>query len=80
MAKVDNIPGYHGFKKGIINPNQETIKFIENGPFADNFKKVPRTIVSIEKKQDGFKLLDNKDEEYHVGHVVLATGIMDIQP
>lgn len=80
VSKVENIPGYDQYKKGIVNPNQDALKFIESSPFKDNLTKVPKTVAQIEKTQDGFVLQDEKGETYHATYVVLATGVMDVQP
>ncbi|MGB0454978.1 MAG: NAD(P)/FAD-dependent oxidoreductase [Bacteriovoracaceae bacterium] len=80
VARVDNIPGYDHFKKGIVNPNQSTIQSIESGPFAENFSKKAKSIVEINKDGEVFKLKDNDGELYEFDYVVLATGVMDVQP
>ncbi len=82
VKKVENIPGLLNYKNGIKDPNKEAIEFIQAGPFAHNFDfKDKESIVDIEKMDNGtFRLLDNKGESYIVNHVVLATGVMDVQP
>ena len=82
VKKVENVPGLLNYKKGIKDPNKETIDFIKEGPFAKNLEfKKNLSIIDIQKKDNGkFKLTDNKGETYTCDHVVLATGVMDVQP
>lgn len=82
VRKVENVPGLLSYEKGIKNPNQETLEFIQSGPFAHNLDlKMNRSVMDIEKREDGkFALTDDKGESYLCDHVVLATGVMDVQP
>jgi len=81
VSKVENIPGFAHYKKGIEEPNKETLKWIENSPFKDNlhlFKN--RGVISLKKEGDTFILEDNKGENHEVSYVILCTGVMDVQP
>ncbi len=82
VSKVENIPGYFHYKKGIEDPNRETIDWIKNSPFEKNFNfKKNRSIISIKRNEEGLFLLeDDKKEIYLCQYVILATGVMDIQP
>jgi thioredoxin reductase (NADPH) len=82
VSKVENIPGYFHYKKGIEEPNLETIDWILKSPFEKNFHyKKNRGVVSIKRKEDGlFIIEDDQQETYLCQYVVLATGVMDIQP
>ncbi len=82
VRKVENVPGLLAYRNGIKDPNKETIEFIQESPFAHNFDfKKNQSVVDIELLSDGkFKLFDDKGETYLVDHVVLATGVMDVQP
>jgi len=82
VAKVDNIPGHHSYTHGIKDPNLETIKWIEQSQFADNFvRKKNRGVKSISKNSEGlFVLEDSKGEVYYSQFVVMCTGVMDVQP
>ena len=64
VAKVENMPGYHGYKKGIENPNRETFKWIqEESDYSERLHlQKNRGIVSIKKEGDLFVLTDNKDD------------------
>ena len=37
VAKVENVPGYAHYKKGIEDPNRETLKWISESPVKDKF-------------------------------------------
>jgi thioredoxin reductase (NADPH) len=80
VSRVENMPGYHSFKKGILNPNQETLQFIESSNLAHKLQKIPSSVIKIEKTQDGFILTDDKEDLYQAQYLVLATGVMDVQP
>jgi len=82
VAKVENVPGYAHYKKGIEDPNRETLKWISESPVKDKFHwKKNRGIASIEKHESGnFELRDNKDEIYLAKYIILCTGVMDVQP
>ncbi len=81
VTKVENIPGYSIYKKGITEPNKETLKFIQEGPFAQNLTHLPSIgVTQIEKTEDGFLLVDSKGESHLAHYIILATGVMDVQP
>jgi thioredoxin reductase (NADPH) len=82
VAKVENMPGYQGYKKGIENPNKDTLEWIKESEFKDNLHTVEKTgVTSVEKLADGnFKLVDSNDGVHFAKYVVLCTGIMDVQP
>lgn len=82
VRKVENIPGFSKYKKGIIDPNKETLDWIKESNFKDNLVQVDKcSIVEIKQLEDSlFELKDDQERLYKVKYVVLATGIMDIQP
>lgn len=81
VAKVENIPGYEHYKKGIVNPNKDTLKWIKESKFADNLEVIRSSVTSVTKLDDGgFKVVDEKGVEKEAFSVVLATGVMDVQP
>lgn len=79
VSKVENMPGHLEYKKGIVEPNNETLKQLEE---LENFELMKNIgIAKIKKNDDGtFTLTDTKDNEHQAKHVVLATGLMDVQP
>lgn len=82
VTKVENMPGFFHYKKGINDPNKETLDFIKQSPFADNLEfKKNLSIEKIDQRKDGrFNLIDDQGNEYICDHIVMATGVMDVQP
>ncbi len=82
VAKVENVPGHLGYKKGIEQPNRESLQWLSEGPQKDKLHwKKNIGIVSIKKDTDGiFTLIDSKNESWRARFVILATGVMDVQP
>lgn len=82
VSKVENMPGYHEYKKGIVNPNMETLKWIKSSEFSERFTQLNNlSVETITKNDDGlFTLTDHKGDSHQAKYVVLATGLMDVQP
>ena len=82
MTKVENMPDYNHYKKGIQGPNQRTIKWLSQCPLKDNLILKENTgIDKLEKLPGGeFKLTDNEGNVYLASYVILCTGVMDVQP
>lgn len=81
VGKVENVPGFTLFKKGINEPNKETFSFISQSEFAKNLTKLEGTGVTKIEKVDGIFQLNGSDEEVYLArYIVLATGVMDVQP
>ena len=82
INRVENMPTFAQYKKGIQEPNRATLKWIQESKFADklNFKK-GLGIEKISKNEDGtFTLIDNEGDSYIARYVILCTGVMDAQP
>lgn len=81
VKKVENIPGFLDFNKGIEDPNKQAINFITQSEYAENFTLLENTgIQSLEKQDDLFLLKDSEEKNHYARHIVLATGVMDVQP
>lgn len=81
VRKVENVPAHLSYKRGIEEPNAETLKWIAESPFKDNLHIHKNTgIVSIRKENDLFILTDSKKHEHKAQYVILCTGVMDVQP
>lgn len=82
VAKVENVPGHLGYKKGIEQPNRESLQWLADGEFKDKFHWKKNTgVTSIVKGEDGlFTLTDSKEESWKARFVIIATGAMDVQP
>ncbi len=82
VARVENVPGHLNYKKGIEQPNRESLTWLSQGEFKDKLHwKKNIGIGAIEKTSDGlFKLTDSKNDQWLARYVVIATGVMDVQP
>ncbi len=82
VAKVENMPGHLQYKKGIEEPNRESLNWLAEGPFKEKFIwKKNIGVISLTKNDDGtFTLIDSKNETYQARYVILCTGVMDVQP
>lgn len=82
VRKIENMPGYHHYKRGIEDPNRDTLKWINESEFSENLTTMKGTsIKKINKVSDyHFDLTDDKGNVTSAKQVILATGVMDIQP
>ena len=42
VAKVENTPAHLGYKKGIADPNKETLDFLQEGNFKDKLNLIKK--------------------------------------
>ena len=82
VTRVENMPAHLPFVKGIEEPNKLSLEWLTESPFANRLHwKKNCGIEKITKDSDGFfTLIDNKNETYRAQFVILATGVMDVQP
>jgi len=82
VRKIENMPAHLGYKRGIEDPNIETIKWIESSDFSQNlFLQKNIGVVSIVKNEhENFEITDSKGQKYLAKFVILCTGVMDVQP
>ena len=82
VSKIENMPAHFHYSKGIEDPGRETLGWIVKSPFSSRLHWLKNCgVVKIEKTSQGyFKLIDNKKREYYAKYVILATGVMDVQP
>ena len=81
VSKVENMPSHLNYAKGIVEPNKESLDWLSESPFQSQLHFIKnRGIVKIVKEQDVFVLQDNKGEVWRSRFVILATGVMDVQP
>lgn len=81
VKKVENMPAYTQYEKGIDNPNQETMKWIETSAFKHNLHKIKNTgVISLKKLGELFEITDSKGEIFLAQYIILCTGVMDVQP
>jgi len=84
VVEVDNIPGMHGVKRPIISVVNSTLRWVDaDENLRDRGTVVKNAVARVEKRQNDFILhYQDKDEQKTISakHVILATGIMDVQP
>jgi thioredoxin reductase (NADPH) len=82
VRKVENMPSHLQYKRAIEDPNAETIKWIQESDFKDNFYFKKNTgVVSIKRNNDNlFEITDSNQEIHFAQYVILCTGVMDVQP
>lgn len=82
VRKVENMPAHLGYKRGIEDPNIETIKWIQESEFKDKlFLQKNSGVVSIIKTENEiFEITDSQDKKFLARFVILCTGVMDVQP
>lgn len=82
VRKVENMPAHLQYKRGIEDPNGETIKWIQQSEFKDKLILQKNLgITQISKNSEGiFELTDNKGHHHKAKYVILCTGVMDVQP
>lgn len=82
VRKIENMPGHFGYKRGIEDPNLETLKWIEASAFAAKLHWMKNTgVVHIKKNENEiFEVQDSKGVKHLCRFVILCTGVMDVQP
>lgn len=82
VTKVENMPGHLEYKKGIDQPNRESLTWLsKESDLKEKFHWMKsKGITKVVKENDLFTLTDNKDETYQAKFLVVATGVMDVQP
>ena len=81
VRKVENMPAHLGYKRGIEEPNAETLKWIGESAFKERLHLLRNTgATSLRKEGDVFHITDSKGETHVAKFVILCTGVMDVQP
>lgn len=80
VRKVDNIPGLEKYKRTVLELRNEALTNIVNGPMNHNLFIIEDSIITIEKEDGIFKLIDISGRIYLAKYVIMATGMMDGQP
>lgn len=82
VRTIENMPAHFQYKRGIEEPNAETIKWIQNSAFKERLHLQKNLgVASISKTaEDLFELTDSKGGKYLAQYVILCTGVMDVQP
>jgi thioredoxin reductase (NADPH) len=81
VRKVENVPAHFNYKRGIEEPNAETLKWIDASEFKNKLVlQKNKGVNHIEKEGDLFHITDSDGNRYLARFVILCTGVMDIQP
>ena len=81
---VDNIPGFHGLARPITNSSSSTLKWVKGEEtLKDNGTVLKAKVTGVRREGDSF-VLDFESrkgtDSLRARHLVLATGVMDVQP
>lgn len=81
VRKVENMPAHLEYKRGIEEPNAETLKWISESAFKDKLHHQKNVgVTSLKKVGDLFSITDSKGQIHQAKFVILCTGVMDVQP
>jgi thioredoxin reductase (NADPH) len=81
VRKVENVPAHLQYKRGIEDPNAETLKWISESAFKDKLHIQKNIgVTSLKKNGELFDITDSKGNKHQAKYVVLCTGVMDVQP
>ncbi len=82
VAKVENVPGLSGYKRGVSDPHREALDEFKESDLGHNLHIHKGVGITLIKKLDDnlFELTDSKDEKHLAKYVIVATGVMDVQP
>jgi thioredoxin reductase (NADPH) len=80
VKQVDNVPGLEKYKRPVVELRNEVLEKLFQGPFSRNLFVIEDSIRAITKQDGVFKLQDASNRTYLAKYVVLATGIMQVQP
>jgi thioredoxin reductase (NADPH) len=82
VRKIENMPAHFGYSRGIEEPNAETLQWVSESDFAQCLTWLKNTgVTSLARNPDGiFRITDSKGVTHEAHHVILCTGVMDVQP
>lgn len=81
VRKIENMPAHFNYKRGIEEPNAETLKWIAESPFKNNLHIQKNLgVTSVKKQGDIFEITDSKNRVHFAEYIILCTGVMDVQP
>lgn len=84
VLEVDNIPGMHDLERPITKTSSSTLKWLAGQEALKDFGTVMKSkVTSIQRDGDLFVVEHASRKEsasLRARHVILATGIMDVQP
>lgn len=82
VSKIENMPSHFTYKKGVDDPNKETLKWIKESPFSEKLiLKNNEGVERIQKLENqNFEIQSSSGQIYYAKYIILCTGVMDIQP
>ena len=81
VGEVDNIPGMHDTKRPILGTVKSTLAWIDSQETLQGIGiAIKEVVTSVEKDGEEFILSYGQGETMRARYVILATGIMDVQP
>lgn len=83
VSKVVNMPFTFDINRPIVSSTKDAFTWIkEESEFAEKFTEIKAAVTKLEKNKESgnFNLETPDGEKYQAKFVLLATGIMDIQP
>lgn len=81
VRKVENVPAHLSYKRGIEEPNAETLNWILESDFKERMHLQKNTgVTRIKKMGEHFELTDSKGQQHLAKYIILCTGVMDVQP
>ena len=81
VGKVENMPCLFDKKKGVAQSSNEVFKWIrEQDLWRENLTQVMSAVTKIEGEKGHFELTTEKGDIFLAQNILLATGIMDLQP
>ena len=84
VMEVENIPGMHDVKRPIVSTGKSTLDWLGEHPdFGDETRTLKGKVDKLEKTENGFRLhwkVKGEEHSIEAKFVVVATGIMDVQP
>ncbi len=81
VRKVENMPAHFQYKRGIEEPNAETLKWIAESAFKERLHILKNTgVTSLKKVGEIFHITDSRGATHLAKFIILCTGVMDVQP
>jgi thioredoxin reductase (NADPH) len=84
VIEVDNMPGYHGVGRPITKTSSDTLKWIKGQDTLKDYGDVMKAkVTQISRDEESFVVSyeSRKDSaSLRAKHIILATGVMDVQP
>lgn len=81
VGKVENMPCLFDKSKGVLQSSNEVFKWIGTQDlWKNNLTKIQSSVIDINGVKGHFKITTHDGEVFYAQNILLATGIMDVQP